>query len=121
MKVVVPSTRCKKVLMPVSADVNKAFTQYLKNLNLFEATSNTPEQLMYSWLVSFAESEEFKNVAEKAAQIKAEEKEKKAKAKAEREAKKAERAKSKEEKQAEKIAKLEAELAKLKNPEPEKK
>ena len=116
MKIVIPSNRCKKIELPVSADIVKAFEKYYKNSVLvdYENDTITTDILIYSWLSSFAESEEFAVMAQKADEVKAEKKAEKEKAKAEKEAKKAERAKSKEAKQAEKIAKLEAELAKLK-------
>ena len=109
MKIVIPSNRCKKMELPVSADIVKAFEKYYKNSVLvdYENDTITTDILIYSWLSSFAESEDFAVMAQKADEVKAEKK-------AEKEAKKAERAKSKEAKQAEKIAKLEEELARLK-------
>ena len=97
MKIVIPSNRCKKIEMPVSADIVKAFEKYYKNSVLvdYENDTITTDILIYSWLSSFASSEEFAVMAQKADEVKAEKKAEKEKAKAEKEAKKAERAKSK--------------------------
>ena len=116
MEIFVPHSRTKKVEMPLSADITKAFEKYYKNSVIVNVDneSKTPDILIYSWLMSFANSEEFKNMEAQAEAIKAEEKAEKERAKAEKAKAKAERAKSKEVSKAEEIAKLEARLAKLK-------
>lgn len=115
MKNIIPSARWNKVELPVSADIKKAFEKYYKNSVMVDLNNEsiTPDILMVSWLASFAESEDFKNMEAEALKVKEAQKAEKEKAKAEKAKAKAEREAKQAEKDAEKIAKLKAELAKL--------
>ena len=115
MNIIIPSARWNKVDVPVSADTKKVFEKYYKNSVLVDINneSKTVDVLMASWLASFAESEDFKNMEAEAQKVKAELKAEKEKIKAEKAKAKAEREAKQAEKDAEKIAKLKAEWAKL--------
>lgn len=116
MKLIIPSTHAKKVEVPLTADVRKAFEKYAKNVKTVDPDNETitPEVALVSYLATFAESAEFTEMNDKALNVKAEQKAARERLKAEKEAKKAERAALAEQKKAEKIAKLQAEIDKLK-------
>lgn len=116
MKISVAHSRTKKYPVPMDASTTKAFKQYLKDRTVVNQVTDslTVDDIVYSWVLSFATSEEFTAMNEKAKAVKAEQKAQKEREKAEKAKAKAEKAKAKEESKADKIAKLEAELAKLK-------
>ena len=108
MKYIILSQRTKKEELKVSSETKKAFEKYYKNLCYlnYENDVYDVKTLMESWLVSFAESEEFKEIQKQAEEKAAEEKREKEEEKAKREAAKKERADQK-------IAKLRAQIEEL--------
>ena len=114
MKIVIFPPQTKKITIQISAQTRKAFADYAKMMKTidYEAEYNINE-LIQSWVDTFADSEEFKNIAKEAATVKEELEAEKAKAKAEREAKAAEKKAAKEQKLLAKKAEIEKQIAEL--------
>ena len=107
MKLTVLSARTKKEELKVSAETKKSFNKYLKNICYldYENDKFNIYDIMESWLASFADSDEFKNI-QKMVDEKISEEE--AEKEAEKARKEFEKAKKIEQKREELKAKLEA-------------